>query len=183
VVAFEPTPRTFAELKANTADLRNVTVVPLAAWDGPARLTLHDFGWRQSSFNSVVAPRMTKDTQSTAIDVEAVALDDWLEAHASIVPDFIKIDAESAEQRVLKGLARTIERHHPVLSLEVGDYNLPGVARSAELIRSIALLGYEPWQYREGKFVRHRIADDYTYDNLFFIPSNGSMSRWPKPVA
>jgi FkbM family methyltransferase len=155
VVAFEPTPRTRTELSFNTADLDNVRVVPMAAWDEPARLTLQDFGQRQSSFNSVMA------------------VDDWLVAH-DIVPSFIKIDAESAEYRVLRGLRSTIERYHPILSLEIGDYNLPGVPCSADLIQSLLALGYDAWQYSGGEFVKHRLTDRYGYDNLIFIPSRQS---------
>ncbi len=142
----------------------------MAAWDAPERLTLRDFGWRRSSFNSVMAPRVDGNKRSESIEVEAVAVDDWLEAQG-VVPDFIKIDAESAEYRVLRGLRRTIERHHPILSLEVGDYNLPGVPCSADLVRSIVDLGYSVWQFRDGVFVEHRIADSYGYDNMFFVPS------------
>jgi FkbM family methyltransferase len=170
VVSFEPTPRTRTELSANTAGLDNVQVVPMAAWDATERLTLQDFGWRQSSFNSVVAARVNGNPSSESIEVEAVALDDWLAAHG-IVPAFIKIDAESAEQRVLRGLRRTIEQHHPILSLEIGDYNLPGVPSSAELIQSIVAQGYDAFEYRDGTFVRHRLADSYSYDNLIFMPS------------
>ena len=90
------------------------------------------------------------------------------------MPTFIKIDAESAEQRVLRGLRRTIEQHHPILSLEIGDYNLPGVPSSAELIRSIIEQGYDAFEYRDGTFVRHRLADHYGYDNLIFMPSSTS---------
>ena len=169
VVAFEPTPRTRTELSANTAGLANVQVVPMAAWDASERLTLQDFGWRQSSFNSVVAARVNGNQRFERIEVEAVAVDDWLAAH-SLVPAFIKIDAESAEQRVLRGLRRTIEQHHPILSLEIGDYDLPGVARSAELIQSIVEQGYDAFEYRDGTFVEHRLADCYRYDNLLFVP-------------
>ena len=170
VVSFEPTPRTRTELSANTERLTNVQIVPMAAWDATERLTLQDFGWRQSSFNSVVAARVDGNRRSESIEVEAVAVDDWLAAHG-IVPAFIKIDAESAEERVLRGLRRTIERHHPILSLEIGDYNLPGVPSSAELIRSIVDLGYDACEYRDGTFIEHRLADRYSYDNLIFIPS------------
>jgi FkbM family methyltransferase len=173
VVAFEPTPRTRTELAANTAGLDNVRVVPMAAWDGAERLTLQDFGWRQSSFNSVMAARVNGNPRSESIEVEAVAVDDWLAVHR-IVPAFIKIDAESAEHRVLRGLRRTIEQHHPILSLEIGDYNLPGVPSSAELIGSIVELGYDAWEYRGGTFVKHRLADRYGYDNLIFMPSRGA---------
>jgi len=170
VVSFEPTPRTRRELFANTAGLGNVQVVPMAAWDATERLTLQDFGWRQSSFNSVVAARVDGNRRFESIEVEAVAVDDWLEGHG-LVPAFIKIDAESAEQRVLRGLRRTIEQHHPILSLEIGDYDLPGVPTSAELIRSIIEQGYDAFEYRDGTFVKHRLANSYNYDNLIFMPS------------
>ena len=170
VVAFEPTPRTRRELSSNIADLANVTIVPMAAWDRPSRLTLRDFGWRSSSFNSVLAPRMAKALPYESIEVDAIAVDDWLAAHG-VVPHFIKIDAESAEHRVLQGLARTIERYHPILSLEIGDYNLPGVPTSAELIRSLLAQGYDAWQYRDGRLEPHLLANRYSYDNLLFVPS------------
>ncbi|HYX05083.1 MAG TPA: FkbM family methyltransferase [Reyranella sp.] len=170
VVAFEPTPRTRRELSSNIADLANVTIVPMAAWDAPSRLTLRDFGWQRASFNSVLAPRMAKALPYESIEVEAIAVDDWLAAHG-VVPHFIKIDAESAEHRVLQGLARTIERYHPILSLEIGDYNLPGVPTSAELIRSLLAQGYDAWQYRDGRLEPHLLANRYSYDNLLFVPS------------
>jgi len=169
VVAFEPTPRTRTELAANTTQLGNVSIVPMAAWDEPAQLVLRDFGWRQSSFNSVVAARVNGNPRSDSIEVAAVPVDDWLDEHG-IVPDFIKIDAESAEHRVLRGLRRTIEQYHPILSLEIGDYDLPDVPRSTELIRGLVEWGYDVWQDHAGKLVEHRIADHYGYDNLIFMP-------------
>jgi FkbM family methyltransferase len=170
VVAFEPTPRTREELTFNTADLTNVTVVPLAAWHKSERLQLEDFGWRRSSFNSVVAARVDGDPISQKIEVDAVAVDDWLEA-AGLAPDFIKIDAESAEMQVLQGLRRTIERHRPILSLEVGDYDIAGVPRSAELVGLLTALGYSAWQYLDRRFIEHRLEQSYKYDNLLFLPA------------
>jgi len=170
VVAFEPTPRTRRELSSNVADLANVSIVPMAAWSAPSRLTLRDFGWRSSSFNSVLAPRMAKALPYESIEVEAIAVDDWL-IPRGMVPHFIKIDAESAEHRVLQGLVRTIKHHHPILSVEIGDYNLPGVPTSAELIRSLLELGYNAWQYRDGRLEPHLLANRYSYDNLLFVPS------------
>ena len=142
----------------------------MAAWDATERLTLQDFGWRHSSFNSVVAARVDDNPRFESIEVEAVAVDDWLAAH-SLVPSFIKVDAESAEQHVLRGLRRTIEQHHPILSFEIGDYNLPDVPSSAELIRSVVEQGYDGFEYRDGTFVKRRLANRYGYDNLIFMPS------------
>ena len=170
VIAFEPTPRTRAELAFNTARLDNVTIVPNAAWDRSERLTLTDFGWLRSCFNSVVAPRLRGNPRHESIAVDAIAVDDWLAAN-DVVPSFIKIDAESAEYRILQGLRRTIERHRPILSVEVGDYNLPDVPSSAELVRSLLALDYAAWQFCDGAFVEHRVADRYRSDNIFFVPS------------
>ncbi len=81
---------------------------------------------------------------------------------------------KSAEYRVLQGLRRTIERHRPILSVEVGDYYLPDVPSSAELVRSLLALQYTAWQFSDGKFVEHRVADRYRSDNIFFVPSRQS---------
>jgi hypothetical protein len=119
---------------------------------------MQDFGWRQSRFNSVMAARVNGNPRSESIEVEAAAVDDWLGARG-IVPAFIKIDAESAEHRMLRGLRRTIEQHHPILSLEIGDYNLLGAPSSAELIRSIVELGYDAFEYAAANCIVVKIAD------------------------
>lgn len=181
-VAFEPTPRTRTDLSANTADLDNVTIVPMAAWSERTQLVLRDFGWQRSSFNSVMAPRLRGNRRCEDIKVDAVAVDDWLEEHG-LVPNFIKIDAESAEHRVLQGLRRTIERHRPILSLEIGDYDLPDVPCSAVIIRMLVDLGYDAQQYRAGQFVAHRFADRYAYDNLIFIPKRHAMPEIARVAA
>jgi FkbM family methyltransferase len=149
------------ELSANTADLDNVRIVPMAAWDKSDRLTLQDFSWRQSSFNSVMAARVNGILRFHNIEVEAVAVDDWLEARHCAG---IELDAESAEQRVQHGLRRTIEQHHLILSVEIVDDILPGVLSSAELIRSIVEQGYDAFEYRDGTFINHRLTDHYRYD-------------------
>ena len=170
VAAFEPTPRTRYDLSWNIVELGNVRIVPKAAWNSRTQLILRDFGWQSSSFNSLMEPRLTKPLPYQGIEVEAIALDEWLNERA-LVPQFIKIDAESAEHRVLQGLARTIDRHHPILSVEVGDFDLPGVPSSVDLIRSVLAHGYDAWEYRRGRFELHRIGNRYDYDNLLFMPS------------
>ena len=42
--------------------------------------------------------------------------------------------------------------------------------------RSIVAQGYDAFEYRDGTFARHRLADRYVYDNLLFMPST-SRSR------
>lgn len=60
-----------------------------------------------------------------------------------IMPDFIKIDAEGYELKILKGGEETIKTNKPVLILEVNEYALTqaGTSRS-ELFEYLDKLGY-----------------------------------------
>jgi FkbM family methyltransferase len=79
-------------------------------------------------------------------------------------PDFIKIDVEGAEESVLRGLSKTIERTHPIVLTE-RSANADAVTR---LLRS---LGYAPYVYLPGE---HRL-EPYSGEavtNLFYLPAS-----------
>lgn len=168
VFSFEPTPRTREALIDNTRHTDNITVVPFAAWDDNTQLDFNDFGWVRSAWNSLFAPRLTTPIEGTSIQVDAVRLDDFF-AEKGLVPDFIKIDAESAESQVLKGLEKTLSTIRPSLSLEVGDFALEGVPTSRELIDRITSFGYDVFEVKDWKLCIHQPRETYEYDNLIFI--------------
>jgi FkbM family methyltransferase len=55
----------------------------------------------------------------------------------------IKLDAEGAEEEVLRGAAATLRRCHPVLSVEIEERHRPGSTRRVPDL--LAQLGYEGW--------------------------------------
>jgi FkbM family methyltransferase len=47
-----------------------------------------------------------------------VTIDDFLAEHPQLVPSLVKIDVEGAEARVLRGMNRTLQTHHPRMILD-----------------------------------------------------------------
>jgi FkbM family methyltransferase len=174
VHAFEPTPETYSLLSQNVQKKSNVTCNQLAVYSESTELTFNDFGLSAPAFNSLYAPRMNKATAArmpvNVRKVQAISVDDYVE-RSGAKPDLIKIDAESAEMDILKGMSRTLERLRPGFTLEVGDEDIDGVASSKELIEFACSFGYTPINIIGGTVTRHQVQERYNYSNLLFVAS------------
>jgi hypothetical protein len=137
-------------------------------------LVFHDYGLFAPAFNSLYAPRITKDiADQMAVEhrrVPAVSIDDYVKT-SGVCPAFIKIDAESAELDILKGMAETLRSMRPAFTLETGDMDLEGVASTRDLIEFACGFGYTPIDISGGQIRRHQIQDRYVYGNLLFVAS------------
>jgi FkbM family methyltransferase len=96
----------------------------------------------------------------------AISIDDFLAAaHHEAPIDLVKIDTESTEPAVLLGMARTIDRWRPVITLEV----LRG-RTEAELDRFVAEADYRAlWLRRDGPRLVGSVAGDQTYSDLNYL--------------
>ena len=107
VVAFEPDPHNFALLEENVWQngYRNVTLVQAAvtARSGGVRLHLN-------ASNRGDHRIYASDPGRPAIDVEAVALDEYFADHAGHL-DLVKIDVQGAEAGVFSGMRRLVAEH------------------------------------------------------------------------
>ena len=65
-----------------------------------------------------------KDSSACPLSVMMVALDDLFEWEGLDRLDYLKIDAESSEPRVLAGAKRTIIRYRPIIQMEVSVKDL-----------------------------------------------------------
>jgi FkbM family methyltransferase len=184
VHAFEPTPSTFAMLRGNVRGRVNVVANQTAVWAAPQEITITDLGPRLSALNTVFAPRLKngelKRLKATQVAVPAVSLDDYCTGHG-LLPILIKVDAESSEHHVLRGMKGLLTSARPFVTLEVGDFDLPDVPRSAELVRSMISHGYVPLEYTDGVLKSHRIQESYRYDNLLFAPSEKASVQLAQP--
>jgi hypothetical protein len=92
-------------------------------------------------------------------------LDEYCAALA-LAPDFIKIDAETAEPQILRGSGHTLAAHRPIIAIEVWD----DVARnSRDDIVFLLNHGYEVFEYQAGAIIPHRLRERYEYTNLLFV--------------
>ncbi len=169
VISYEPTPSTFAVLRSNVSRLTNVTSFEAAAWSESGSITLRHYGPRHSSLNSFTSPRSGEDLAYTELNVRAVRLDDELE-RLGVSPNFIKIDAESAERWVLAGLDRTLDESRPMLSVEVGDVGVSEAPTSAEVIELLdRRYAYDAFEW-DGGLVPAPSRKTWPYENLVFLP-------------
>ncbi len=166
VFAFEPDPSSFAVLESNLGanEQLHVTASAMALSDTSGEATFYLSGGT-SSLN----PDFRSNTRHALVDV--VRGDDFLQAHAVEGIDLIKVDTESTEPAVLRGLETVITRDRPEIICEV----LAG-RTEPQLEELMGRYGYELyWLTSDGPRQTPRIVGDKTYRHpnyLFSHPSS-----------
>jgi len=129
VAAFEPDARNIGHLKEHLRlnDAGNVAVIEAAVADrsGHAR-----FAPEASGFGGALS-------ETGAIDVATVSLDDLVDAGRLPAPHYLKIDVEGAEFRVLRGARKILEAVRPTIFLAVHDSEAAALCQGA-----LTALGY-----------------------------------------
>src|SRR6185312_15566940 len=105
VVSFEPNPTVFRKLQRLTKKFPQLTVIPngLSDQTGEAELFV-------PSYNGNIL------TGLASFDYESAK--SWLSSDCGLQPDFIKIDVQGLEYRVLAGGLETIRTYRPVIMAE-----------------------------------------------------------------
>ena len=109
--------------------------------------------------------------KSTNFQAPAISIDDYV-ARENLTPNFIKIDAESAEFDILRGMEQTRERFRPMISIEVGDMDIEGVLPCRELVSYLVERGYQAYEFGDGGIVKHQLRERYEYDKILFLPES-----------
>ncbi len=125
VLTFEPAEECLPTLEANAEMLRNVTVHPIALSNFDGEINLVDIPDKidTGQLVSFEAEGMEYDAQQEGYKlrpVRAVKIDTYLETIGwANAPDFLKIDVEGHELKVLEGAILTIERYLPDMLIEI----------------------------------------------------------------
>jgi len=118
VIAFGADPdnanRIEEQLRQNMFD--QIQVVPCAVWSSDGRLRFERASAQSSRNQGALASDPARSGKNT-IEVEAIALDDFVQRHNP--PTLVKIDVEGAETDVLKGSEKIFAQVKPVLICEV----------------------------------------------------------------
>lgn len=144
VFAFEPVPANAALVRDNAAwnGFSHVTVVEeaVAARSGQARLALAAYAGGSGLAHLGVPP----DATGVELTVPVVAIDDLVFTRGMPAPRFVKIDVEGAEGEVLRGMARTLRVHRPIVLVETDDADAAALQNKREACRALLReAGYE----------------------------------------
>lgn len=145
VYSFEPLPGILSELEKNVAlnNFTNVECVKLAVSDETGTAAFFT-GDHVGAGHLADAGKVLGD-EST---VETVTLDDFVFERNNRPPDFIKIDVEGAEGRVLSGGLRTLKQFKPIILV---DLHTP--EQDLAVGRILLECGYEAYHTEDGRKV------------------------------
>ncbi len=139
VYAFEPTRATFDVLKENLKPYPNAVAIQRALGnrEGTTELLIES---TSGEGNTLSESGMGGSYSCTEI-VSVTTVDSFVREYDLPRVDFIKIDTEGFEGKILEGAAETIKQYHPALSLSA--YHKPG---DPERLKAL-ISGYYP-EYR-----------------------------------
>ncbi len=145
VIAYEPNPA--MRLLLQKAMLPNVTVLPVAVSNKAGHAELMIPRNRKGYCNNVGTLDTDRSFEGDVmrVSVETVRLDD--QGHENV--GFIKIDVEGHELEVLEGCEALLRRDHPVLLVEIIDWN--GTRPWQESVARFTNLGYAAFMLVDGR--------------------------------
>ena len=134
VFAFEPAAANAENLRRHLTlnRLTNVTVIESAVSNIDGAV----------AFDSGSNPVSGHVSASGTHVVRVLTLDREIEMGALPEPDFIKIDVEGEEARVLEGASKLLQRRHPTLYIETHQWMACHAATNSDCRRLLADLGY-----------------------------------------
>ena len=144
VHAFEPLPNTFSYLARNAtgAVLNNV-----ALDERSGEISMFDMtGAGHSGGSTIEAAVGERMGGATRVSIAATTLDEYCATHTP--PTIMKIDVEGGEHRVLEGARGTIQRHSPIIAMEVWGGE-KGKKFSAPALEKLEGLGYAGYHIQE----------------------------------
>jgi FkbM family methyltransferase len=123
VVAFEPLSQTFGLLQKNISlsKTNNIKTLPLALGDEDMETEIYFSDTNRSM--AFILDKTKRDDSSTSV-IKVRRLDNLFPEIGIDRLDFMKIDVEGYELRVLKGAEKTIQQYRPIVQMEFNSWTL-----------------------------------------------------------
>ncbi len=139
VYSFEPLPGNFSVLQENTSlngHINNVRCERLALSD---KSGTEKFQFRSETFTGggslVASDPAGVNSEIVTISVSTIGGDEYLaQQNPPLAINFIKIDVEGAEGLVLAGLRATLSTDHPIILLEMHDFEGSTVNQALQIL-------------------------------------------------
>ncbi len=129
VYSFEPNPLTYKKLVENVGRLEDVTTVNLAFGDSDGVVELNTYENHETSGHATIFEEVILDIHGSEslkkIEVDMTTLDKFCAERNIDFIDFLKIDTEGAEVRVLTGAKRLLSEHRiKMIQFEFNEMNI-----------------------------------------------------------
>ncbi|MFX1449346.1 MAG: FkbM family methyltransferase [Promethearchaeota archaeon] len=151
IIAFEPMKWALKKLKRNITlnNFNNIIIENIALSDK----TEFKEVWFRSSWtvdNTII------NDANIPHEVQMETLDKYINTHHLKKVDFIKIDVDGYEFKVLRGAIETLKKFKPTMVVEIGDYTLKEVGDNLEdLIEFLFSLGYKIYDVNHYKIYKN----------------------------
>ena len=174
IIAFEPVENVSNRLEQNISlnKLENITVVKKAVYHDNALLRLHVASQENLGMSSI----LRHDSESgRIINVEAIALDEYLKTENTLEIRLIKIDIEGAELFALQGMTKTIIKYKPILMVEISAEATKSSYDRMQVFTFLQQHNYDWYVLKEsGELMRPNDLYLNDYTNYVFICKNES---------
>lgn len=186
VYAFEPMARVRERLERNLAlnGATNVTCVPLAV--GSPAGSAEFFHVREgipssSSLSQSFMQSIVSRDALTSTTVEVVEIDAYLAANAISGVELVKIDTETTEAAVFRGMLRTLREERPSVVCEVLDADVAGAVEALLAPLDYAFFMLTTTAPRRCEHIR----PDPRWRNYLFVPREraATVAADPPPAA
>jgi FkbM family methyltransferase len=122
VYAFEAAQKTYSVLKHNVQTHKNIQALHNAVSDVEELISFYEFPILYSEYNSLNPEQFEneewlKKNKPVKTEVRAVTLDLFTETLFQ-KPDYIKIDVEGAEDKVIQGCVELLKKYSPIVMME-----------------------------------------------------------------
>jgi FkbM family methyltransferase len=150
VVAFEPDKQNNECFKKNLRNLNNWQLEEIALSDKNGYADLYSDGENCGDLSFEHNDKKYKHT------VETKKLDDYINRFATNTVDFIKIDTQDHEYKILKGGLKFLKNHEAVLCIEMPRRSEKELENAEKIKKLLGTIGYylEVFQKKESIFVR-----------------------------
>ena len=139
VYAFEPDAKNYSLLQKNTAGYENIHTYNLGLGDTETHKTFFasDYSGEYSHFIDNGMPLDELAKEGKQIDVSVTTIDDFVKKNNIQKVDFIKMDTEGYEAKILEGARDTISKFKPQIGMSAYHHSedkhaLPAILKSMD---------------------------------------------------
>lgn len=131
VYSFEPSPTTYSYLEKNVQRARLERVTPVNVGLGKES-GIFELTFSESDRSGGFVSNLTSASAGHQVEqIKIIKGDDFISEGSIARVDFIKIDVEGFEKRVIEGLSTTIIRDQPIVVLELNHWCLNALQRTS----------------------------------------------------